>query len=78
MVSGSHIICINNTKCSRFIREFLLINCNYAMLVFLLKENGVKNLTNETLDVYTYKHILLYVRFFEVVTVAHRCSSIYN
>ena len=54
MVSGSHIVYINNAKCSRYIRNFLLINCNYAMLVFLLQEDGVKNSTNEALDLHTY------------------------
>lgn len=78
MVSGCHIIYTKNAKCSRCAKNFLPINYNYVVLVFLLKEDGVNSSTNGTLDLYTYKHILLYVRFFEVVTVAHRCSSIYN
>lgn len=43
MVSGSHIIYINNAKCSRCVKNSLLINYNYAMLVFQLKEDGVKS-----------------------------------
>lgn len=77
-VSVIHTVYINNAKRSRCARNFLPINYNYAMLVFLLKEDGVKDSTNEALDLHTYKHILLYLRFFEVVTVTHRCSSIYN
>lgn len=71
MVSCSHIVYINNAKCSRCVRNFLLINCNYATLAFLLKKDSVNSSTNGKSDLHTCKHILLYLRSVEVVTATH-------
>ena len=47
MASGSHIAYINDDKWCRCVKNSLLINHKYAMLVFQLKEDGVKSVKRD-------------------------------